>query len=43
MGFGKITSNELIQADARHCINVGITVDVYIFRPPVGSILEGNY
>lgn len=43
MGFGKITSNELIQADARHCINVVISVDVYIFRPPVGSILEGNY
>lgn len=42
MGFGKISSNELIQADIRHCINVAIHVDVYIFRPPVGSIIEGN-
>lgn len=41
MGFGKISSNELIQADIRHCINVAIHVDVYIFRPPVGSIIEG--
>lgn len=42
MGFGKVSSNELIQADIRHCINVAINVDVYIFRPPVGSIIEGN-
>ncbi|KAL5243188.1 hypothetical protein ACI65C_010598 [Semiaphis heraclei] len=40
MGFGKISSNELIPADIRHCINVVVNVDVYIFRPPVGSIIE---
>ncbi|VVC33923.1 Hypothetical protein CINCED_3A014330 [Cinara cedri] len=43
MGFGKIKSNELIQADFRHCINVAITFDVSIFRPPVGSIVEYVY
>jgi len=42
MGFGKISSNELIPADIRHCINVVVNVDVYIFRPPVGSIIEGK-
>lgn len=41
MGFGKISSNELIQADTRHCISVAVYVDVYIFKPPVGSIIEG--
>lgn len=41
MGFGKINSIELIQADVRHCINVVINVDVYIFRPPIGSIIKG--
>jgi hypothetical protein len=41
MGFGKISSNELIPADIRHCISVVVNVDVYIFRPPVGSIIEG--
>lgn len=41
MGFGKVSSNELIQADIRHCISVAVNVDVYIFRPPVGSIIEG--
>lgn len=41
MGFGKINSNELIQADIGHCINVIVYADVYIFRPPVGSIIEG--
>ncbi|CAH1720888.1 unnamed protein product [Aphis gossypii] len=40
MGFGKISSNELIPADIRHCISVVVNVDVYIFRPPVGSIIE---
>ncbi|XP_060863173.1 MATH and LRR domain-containing protein PFE0570w [Metopolophium dirhodum] len=40
MGFGKISSNELIPADIRHCINVVVNVDVYIFKPPVGSIIE---
>jgi len=43
MGFGKISSNELIPADIRHCISVAVNVDVYIFRPPVGSIIEGYY
>jgi len=42
MGFGKISSNELIPADIRHCINVVVNVDVYIFKPPVGSIIEGK-
>ncbi|XP_025202742.1 DNA-directed RNA polymerase I subunit RPA43-like [Melanaphis sacchari] len=40
MGFGKISSNELIPADIRHCITVVVNVDVFIFRPPVGSIIE---
>ncbi|KAF0724218.1 protein PF14 0175, partial [Aphis craccivora] len=40
MGFGKISSNKLIPADIRHCISVVVNVDVYIFRPPVGSIIE---
>ncbi|KAL4122596.1 hypothetical protein QTP88_014895 [Uroleucon formosanum] len=40
MGFGKVSSNELIPADIRHCINVVVNVDVYIFKPPVGSIIE---
>lgn len=43
MGFGKISSNELIPADVRHCISVAVNVDVYIFRPPVGSVIEGYY
>lgn len=43
MGFGKISSNELIQADVSHCISVTVNVDVYIFRPPVGSVLKGDY
>lgn len=43
MGFGKISSNELIPADIRHSISVAVNVDVYIFRPPVGSVIEGYY
>lgn len=43
MGFGKISSNEVIQADIRHCISVAVNVDVFIFRPPVGSTIEGYY
>lgn len=43
MGFGKISSNELIAADIRHCISVAVNVDVFIFRPPVGSTIEGYY
>lgn len=43
MGFGKISSNELIPADIRHCISVAVNVDVYIFKPPIGSVIEGYY
>lgn len=43
MGFDKISSNEIIQADIRHCISVSVNVDVFIFRPPIGSIIEGYY
>lgn len=43
MGFGKISSNEIIQADIRHTINVVVNVDVYIFKPPLGSIIEGCF
>lgn len=41
MGFGKISSNEVITADTSHSINAAVNVDVYIFRPPVGSVIEG--
>ncbi|VVC45928.1 Hypothetical protein CINCED_3A002098 [Cinara cedri] len=40
MEFGRISSYELMPADFRHCINVALNVDVYIFGPPVGSILK---
>lgn len=43
MGYGKIISNEIIQTDIRQCISVTVNVDVFIFSPPVGSILEGYY
>lgn len=43
MGFGKISSNEVIPADIKHSISVAVDVDVFIFQPPIGSIIKGYY
>ncbi|XP_050426196.1 serine-rich adhesin for platelets-like [Adelges cooleyi] len=40
MGFGRISSNQVIPADYSHNINVSVNVDIYIFRPPIGSVIE---
>ncbi|XP_050529061.1 uncharacterized protein PF3D7_1120600-like [Daktulosphaira vitifoliae] len=40
MEFGQIKSKDVIQADNRHNISVSVKVDVFIFRPPIGSVIE---
>lgn len=43
MGYGEISSFEIIPNNSEQYINVDVIVDVFIFSPPVGSILEGYY